>query len=216
MAARPKASEARDTRAEILDAALELFADKGYFGVSIRDVARATGVGVSALYHHFPSKEALFEGVVIGDTRGDGRPNLGPGEPPPFEGGPEDLGPYLEKLMGHAMDRFSVLRERKRFRIFLSDGSRLALEGKINLWEKMLVARQPIIDLMGRLMERGLLRRADPELMAVSFIAPLMMWRQLQSISPGHPWIDRPREYAHHCVEQFLNGARESGSRTIV
>ena len=210
MAARPKASDARDTRSEILDAALELFADKGFYGVSIRDVARATGVGVSAMYHHFASKEELFEAVVIGDLRGEGRPSLGPGTPPPFNGDAIELAPYLEKLMLHALDKFAVLRERKRFRIFLSDGPRLALEGKINLWEKMLVARQPIIDLMARLLDKGLLRRADPELTALGFIAPLMMWRQLMSISPEHAWVEKPRDFARHCVTQFLIGAQNS------
>ena len=205
MAARPRASEGRDTRSEILDAALELFADKGFYGVSIRDVARATGVGVSALYHHFPSKEELFEAVVL-EVR-DGKPSLGPGTPPPFDGGADELPLYLEKLMLHAMDRFAVLRERKRFRIFLSDGSRLALEGKINLWERMLVARQPIIDLLAGLMARGLLRRADAEMTALSFISPLMMWRQLLVISPDHVWVQKPRDYARHCVDQFLRGA---------
>lgn len=205
MAARPRTSEGRDTRSDLLDAALELFADKGFYGVSIRDVARATGVGVSALYHHFPSKEELFEAVVL-EVR-DGKPSLGPGMPPPFDGGANDLPAYLEKLMLHAMDRFAVLRERKRFRIFLSDGPRLALEGKINLWERMLVARQPIIDLMAVLMDRGLLRRSDAEMAALSLIAPLMMWRQLLSVSPDHVWIERPREFARYCVDQFLNGA---------
>lgn len=206
MAGRPKASEARDTRTEILDAALELFADKGFYGVSIRDVARAAGVGVSALYHHFASKDELFAAVVL-EIRPDGRPSLGPGEPPPFAGDAAELPVYLERLLLHAMDRFAVLRERKRFRIFLSDGPRLALEGRINLWERMLVARQPIIDLMARLMAQGLLRQADAELTALTFIAPLMMWRQLQSVSPDHVWIARPRDFARHCVTHFLNGA---------
>ncbi len=205
MAARPRTSEGRDTRSDILDAALELFADKGFYGVSIRDVARATGVGVSALYHHFPSKDELFEAVVL-EIR-DGKPSLGPGTPPPFAGAAEELPLYLERLLMHAMDRFAVLRERKRFRIFLSDGSRLALEGKINLWERMLVARQPIIDLMGALMDRGLLRPGDAEMVALTFIAPLMMWRQLLSISPNHGWVEKPREFARHCVDQFLHGA---------
>lgn len=206
MAARPKASEARDTRSEILEAALELFAAKGFYGVSVRDVARATGVGISALYHHFPSKEDLFEATVI-DIRPDGKPSFGPGEPPPFSGDAADLPLLLERLLMHAMDRFAVLRERKRFRIFLSDGPRLALEGKINLWEKMLVARQPIIDLMALLMARGLLRPGDPELTALALIAPLMMWRQLQSLSPEHIWITNPRDFAKFHVAQFLHGA---------
>lgn len=62
---RPRQTEARDTRQEVLDAALELFAEKGYFGASLRDIARAVGVRESALYHYFSSKEALFEELVV-------------------------------------------------------------------------------------------------------------------------------------------------------
>lgn len=201
MAGRPKASEARDTRVEILDVALELFADKGFYGVSIRDIARGTGVGVSAIYHHFPNKEALFEAVIVEPH------HMGPGELPRFNGTSADLPAFLENLLTVAMARFAVMRERKRFRIFFSDGPRLALEGKINLWEKILVARQPMIDLMADLVARGVLRDAEPDLLAVSLISPLFMWRQLLSLSPDHAWLTRPRDFARQSVEQFLHGA---------
>ena len=41
---RPKNADGQRTRQAILDAALGLFADKGYFGTSLRDVAGAVGV----------------------------------------------------------------------------------------------------------------------------------------------------------------------------
>ena len=43
----------------------ELFADKGYFGTSLRDVATAVGVRESALYNYFKSKEALFDALIL-------------------------------------------------------------------------------------------------------------------------------------------------------
>ena len=49
MSARPVAGEARDTRREILDTALELFAEHGFHATSIRAIARAVGVRESAL-----------------------------------------------------------------------------------------------------------------------------------------------------------------------
>lgn len=54
-----------DARERILKAASELFATHGYTGVSIRDVTRLAGVQIAALYHHFPSKAALLEGVLL-------------------------------------------------------------------------------------------------------------------------------------------------------
>ena len=62
--ARPKNADGTRTRQAILDAALDLFAEKGYFGTSLRDVAAAVGVRESALYNYFASKDALFEALL--------------------------------------------------------------------------------------------------------------------------------------------------------
>lgn len=51
-------------RERILKAAAELFAERGFHGVSISDVAEAAGLVKSAIYHHFPSKEALYVAVL--------------------------------------------------------------------------------------------------------------------------------------------------------
>jgi AcrR family transcriptional regulator len=61
MAKRLKASERRAT---ILAVAKVLFADKGYHGVSVDDIARRLGVSPAILYRHFPSKEALYEAAL--------------------------------------------------------------------------------------------------------------------------------------------------------
>ena len=66
--ARPPNADGQRTRQAILDAALALFAAKGYFGTSLRDVAGAVGVRESALYNYFPGKEALFEALLAADS----------------------------------------------------------------------------------------------------------------------------------------------------
>jgi AcrR family transcriptional regulator len=52
------------TRREIVEIATRLFAEHGYAGVSIEAVLAACGISRGALYHHFSSKEVLFEAVV--------------------------------------------------------------------------------------------------------------------------------------------------------
>src|SRR3954471_6839617 len=71
--ARPRKQDARDTRQEILDAALDLFAVGGFFGTSMRQIATEVGVRESALYHHFPSKEAILHGLLaeLGPARAE-------------------------------------------------------------------------------------------------------------------------------------------------
>lgn len=48
------------TRARILDAALRLFAERGFHGASMRDLAKVVELQASALYVHFPSKEHVL------------------------------------------------------------------------------------------------------------------------------------------------------------
>lgn len=59
-----KRLKATERRAAILAVAKVLFADKGYHGVSVDDIARRLGVSPAILYRHFPSKEALYESVL--------------------------------------------------------------------------------------------------------------------------------------------------------
>ncbi|MET8181207.1 TetR/AcrR family transcriptional regulator [Streptomyces sp. NPDC005336] len=62
--ARTAGSTAGVTRQRILDAANVLFAEQGYAGTSMRDIARHLGMTSAALYYHFPAKEELLSALV--------------------------------------------------------------------------------------------------------------------------------------------------------
>jgi AcrR family transcriptional regulator len=53
------------TKRALLDSATALFTDHGYAGTSLDEVVAAARVTKGALYHHFPSKLALFENVFL-------------------------------------------------------------------------------------------------------------------------------------------------------
>lgn len=54
----------RVRKEQIVQIATKLFAQKGYDGTSLRDVADVSGLTKAALYYHFPDKEYLYEAVV--------------------------------------------------------------------------------------------------------------------------------------------------------
>jgi AcrR family transcriptional regulator len=63
-AARPLRADAQRNRARILEAAESVFAAEG-IEVPIDAVAAKAGVGVGTLYRHFPTKERLFEAIMV-------------------------------------------------------------------------------------------------------------------------------------------------------
>ena len=54
----------RSRKEEILAIAVELFATRGYHGVSMDDIGAAAGVTGPALYHHFKGKEAMLSAAL--------------------------------------------------------------------------------------------------------------------------------------------------------
>jgi AcrR family transcriptional regulator len=200
--ARPPNADGQRTRQAILDAALALFADKGYFGTSLRDVASAVGVRESALYNYFPGKEALFEALLAAESAEKTEHLAAILEAPITDGRA-----VLERLAEFALDRFVQPRQQQLFRILMSDGMRLARDGRINLLERMQSSRPRLEEIMERLIDEGALRDVDPELLVMEFFGPLIFWRQLHAIGAKRAVIRNRRAFARAHVDQFLNGA---------
>lgn len=64
MARTPKVVE--DRREQIIDAAMRVFAQKGFVRATNKDVAREAGITAGLIYHYFANKEALLMAVIEG------------------------------------------------------------------------------------------------------------------------------------------------------
>ena len=80
---RPLRADARRNRQRVLVAAESLFAAEGV-DVPVDEIAERAGVGVGTLYRHFPTKEVLFEAILVervGEIAEDARRRLGSEDP---------------------------------------------------------------------------------------------------------------------------------------
>jgi AcrR family transcriptional regulator len=59
-----KEQQSEQTKQQIIEAATQLFARKGFYGTSVSDLTQAVGLTKGALYYHFEDKDALFFAVV--------------------------------------------------------------------------------------------------------------------------------------------------------
>lgn len=67
----PKIVDRKQYRRELLHKSFELFAQKGYGTITMRQIAEGLGVSTGTLYHYFPSKEAIFLQLVEEQTQQD-------------------------------------------------------------------------------------------------------------------------------------------------
>lgn len=59
-----RADQADRRRAELIEAALKLFAERGFRGTTIADIAAATGTAHGLVYHYFGSKDELLAAIL--------------------------------------------------------------------------------------------------------------------------------------------------------
>lgn len=202
---RPVHADGRQTRRAILDAALSLFAEKGYFGTSLRDIAAVVGVRESAIYNYFRGKEALFDALMTAAHERKAERLAAVIDSPIV-----DVRSQLERLAAFVLEGFRGPRERRLFRVFLSDGMRLAKEGRINFIERMTIATAPLDALMRRLVAEGALRPRRPDILTAEFMGPLLLWRHWHAIHPHGRLVADRHAFVRDHVDQFLQGSATS------
>ena len=170
-----KVEQSEATRSALMDAALELFADRGYAGVPAEEIVRAAGVTRGALYHHFKDKRDLFGAVVERvEQRVVERVAIAAAqEADPWEQQRVAIGAYLDVCLEPAVQRIllvdapSVLGMDTWREIEARYGLALVRAGIENVMSAGLIERQPVEPLahlmLGALTEGGLLiaRSAD-------------------------------------------------------
>jgi AcrR family transcriptional regulator len=156
-----------ERRAQILEAALKVFAEKGFKGATNKDIADAAGISPGLIYFYFENKEDLFFAIL--ENR------VAPGSfPLPLEHmqafPPEQV---LTMIAQYGLSRLDNQDTMNIFKIFIgeavySEPIRALANTNIN---------RLIATLAGYLesqMEQGRLRRAEPLLCAQTFLAGLM------------------------------------------
>lgn len=62
----PRSRQKSDRRSQLLSAAEQLMAERGYLAVRLEDIGAAAGISGPAIYRHFPNKEALLVELLVG------------------------------------------------------------------------------------------------------------------------------------------------------
>ena len=161
---------ANDTKERILAAALEMFSQNGYAGTNIRELSASLGLVKSGVYKHYESKEAIWNALLDQMVAYYGE-HFGSAEHlPPV---PDSLEGLVEMTM--EMVNFTVRDER-----IIMTRKVLTLEQYRDGRAKALATKhfltgltQMFSHVFAGMMDRGLLRKDDPAMLAFAYTAPI-------------------------------------------
>jgi AcrR family transcriptional regulator len=119
---RSSSKSQRRRTAEIIDAAANVFARRGFHGASTQDIADVLGVRQASLYYYFPSKEVALEMVCARGVEGFVEAAISVTEAP---------GSASKKLAGLIASHLSPLRDRGDYmQVFLNERRHLPAESR--------------------------------------------------------------------------------------
>ena len=161
----------RSTKDIILDVAIELFAEKGYSRVSIREIAKAVGIKGSSIYNHFRSKEDIMDTMLtiykVESDKYFGGFYMDMNMDSLIESVP--LEEMLKKSLMLSVGFMGVPKVNRIFKILTSELSYSSRFREFFLNEFIVVPREILTEIFRKLVERGKIRAEEPELLATEF-----------------------------------------------
>jgi AcrR family transcriptional regulator len=155
---------------EVLDAALDLFIEKGFAATRVEDIARRAGLSKGAVYLYFESKEKILEGIIrraivpiaehaLSFARG-------------YEGDPRIVITMVMKMLAIKLSDPRILAIPKVIFREIIGFPELAEMYRREVLDKVL----PVVEgLIRKGIDEGYLRQVDPELTIRSIVGPIML-----------------------------------------
>jgi TetR/AcrR family transcriptional regulator len=199
---RERRKEARP--GELLDAALDLFVEKGFAATKAEEVAARAGVSKGTLFLYFPSKEELFKAVVRENI--SGRFQEWAQEFETFEASTPDMVRYCMRIW---WERIGATRASGITKLIISEARNFPDIAAFYQQEVINPGSQLIRRILQRGIDRGEFRPVDMDYAVFSIIAPMifliMMKHSLAPCAPQDYPLD-PERYVSSQVEILLNG----------
>ncbi|MBK1833930.1 TetR/AcrR family transcriptional regulator [Roseibacillus ishigakijimensis] len=138
-----RANEKQETQERLLDAAEELFAEKGFESVSLREITAAAGANVAAVNYHFGSKENLINAVIKRHVLPANRERMARLKELLAQEKPPQVREVVEAFLRPLIER--VCERKFRQRLFARFKSRMVGEGAACLPSEVLVDFQKMM-----------------------------------------------------------------------
>ena len=151
-------------RGQMLTAALELFSERGYHGVSMHEIAKKAEFAIGTVYRFFKSKEDLYKALMM-ETAAEYHGLL--------EGALSEEADTLSVLKGYVRAKAGVFAESAAaLRLYVAETRGASFNIRAGLDEDIRRLYEEVVERLASVLERGVaegvLRELDPYYMAVA------------------------------------------------
>jgi AcrR family transcriptional regulator len=157
---------------EVLDAALDLFIEKGFAATRVEDIAAAAGISKGAVYLYFASKETILEGLVrraivpiIDNASTLAAAGAGAGDP-------EDV---LKRIIGFVVMAMAEPRNAAIPRLIVSESANFPELARMYRTEVIDRGFEAMTGVVRRGIECGRFRPVDPGLAIRNIVGPIFI-----------------------------------------
>ena len=161
---------ANDTKERRLEAALEMFSQNGYAGTNIRELSASLGLVKSGVYKHYESKEAIWNALLDEMIAYYGE-HFGSAEHlPPVPDSLEELVRMTMQMVNFTVHDEKIVMTRK---LLSTEQFRDERARKLATKHFLTGLTDMFTGLFTGMMEKGLIRKDDPKMLAFAYTAPV-------------------------------------------
>lgn len=190
------------TKERILYAALDLFSEKGYDGVGVDLIAENAGLKGPSLYRHYKGKEDIFNSLIdLVSVRYE--EGLGSNKKS------EEFPKSMDELIENAMEKTKFTMHddiiRKIRRIMAMEQFRSKRMAELTTRYHLENLQQMYAGIFAGLMEKGILKKDDPEYLALEFVAPVSLLIHMYDRQPEREEevLDKIKKHFDHFASVY-------------
>ena len=197
------------TKQEILDTALDVFAEKGYDSTILKDISDRLNVTKSALYKHYESKEALWD-ALIDHVEQYYSENFGNMERIVIPGSMDELTELTLRQLRFTMHDETVRKVRKLLTMEQFRNERMKALATKHFYSDIVSIYTTIFRGMA---ENDLIQISNPELVAFEYIAPISVMLQAYDREPDRELEihQKIQEHIHYFISILQLQVEEEG-----
>ena len=193
---------ANDTKEKILAAALEMFSKNGYTGTNIRELSASLGLVKSGVYKHYESKEAIWNALLDEMIAYYGEHFGSPEHLPPVPDSPEGLVTMTMQMVNITVHDEKIIMTRK---VLTLEQFRDARARELATKHFLTGLTDIFTRIFTGMMDKGLLRKDDPKMLAFAYTAPISALIHLCDREPEktEDALKQIEEFSRHFIRVY-------------